>query len=98
MVLDFSDPLSSLAMAAASPNTLPNPHDPNQPFVTLSTTNVIKLHFQNYLDWKLQIKAILNCQNLIGYVDGTFSQPTAIVSVINVAQPNPEFSSWFRQD
>ena len=58
MVSDF-DPLSnqipapfsvSMAATSSSPNTLPNRHDPNQPYVTLSTSNVIKLHSKNYLD------------------------------------------------
>ena len=85
-------------MAVASfPHILPNPNDPNQPFLTLSISNVIKLHSKNYLDWKLQIKAILNGHDLMGYIDGSCPQPAAMILENNTEKSNPAFTAWFRQ-
>ena len=65
---------------------------------TLSISNVIKLYSKNYLDWKLQIKVILNGHDLMGYIDGSCPQPAVMISENNTEKSNPAFTAWFRQD
>lgn len=85
-------------MAASNTYNIPNPQDPNIPFVAITINNAIKLTSKNYLSWKLQLKSILIGHNLIGHINGKTPQPPTTITVNNTVKNNPDHHTWFRQD
>ncbi|XP_019173816.1 PREDICTED: uncharacterized protein LOC109169389 [Ipomoea nil] len=79
-----------------SPNTLTSAHH----FVSL------KLTHRNYLYWRTQVIPFLRGQGLLGFVDGTRSQPSPFLEVpagsnssdnISTTE-NPAYAAWVQQD
>lgn len=65
------------------------------PFSTLIHMITIKLTSTNYLLWKTQITSVFECQDLLGFIDGSNEAPPPTIADTNgVQQPNPDYSSW----
>ncbi|WVZ08380.1 hypothetical protein V8G54_021726 [Vigna mungo] len=88
-------------MAAESNFTFPNPHEPTKPFSIVPLSGVVKLTQSNYLNWQLQIEAILDGLDLYKFLDGSHPAPAAFINNTDtppVSQANPAYLSWKRQD
>ncbi|VFQ62882.1 unnamed protein product [Cuscuta campestris] len=57
----------------------------------------IKLTKSNYLVWRRQVQTTLVGLDLLGYVDGTLKMPPPFLDAAH-KQPNPAYTSWYRQD
>ncbi|KAH7685413.1 Retrotransposon Copia-like N-terminal protein [Dioscorea alata] len=79
-------------------HTIPNDLDPHTPFIIVTLSNVIKLTSQNYLSWKLQIKATLEGYSLFHYLDGSFPAPPSTIVTDIVPTSNPAYLTWARRD
>ena len=74
-----------------------------QPFALLPLNTMvhmvtIKLTPTNYLLWHRQFVPLLESQDLMGYLDGSFSAPTTQVCAENDLVPNPAYKKWHTQD
>lgn len=67
-------------------------------FATLIHMLTIKLNSTNYLLWHNQVTSLLTCQDLLGYIDGTISQPSSLLVSDGKSFPNPAFESWNKTD
>ncbi|XP_011032772.1 PREDICTED: uncharacterized protein LOC105131470 [Populus euphratica] len=65
-------------------------------FNTIVHMITIKLSATNYLLWKSRLIPLLDYQNLLSFVDGSLSQPTA--SSENSSSTNPKFLEWKAKD
>jgi hypothetical protein len=65
-------------------------------FNTMVHMITIKLSATNYLRWKSQLIPLLDCRNLLSFVDGSLSQPTATIE--NSSSTNPKFLEWKAKD
>lgn len=72
---------------------------------SLSTTHhfiSIKLTYQNFLFWRTQLVPFLRGQNLLRFVDRSYSCPPFTLSAASGASSagvvNPNFSAWVQQD
>ena len=58
----------------------------------------IKLTPTNYLLWRRQFVPLLDSEDLMGYLDGSFSTHVAQVCAKNDLVPNPAYKKWHTQD
>ncbi|XP_010496781.1 PREDICTED: uncharacterized protein LOC104773814 [Camelina sativa] len=75
------------------------------PFPALNISNCVtlKLNQKNYISWKSQFESFLSGQNLLGFVNGSFSPPGAVIQVPHIGGQvttvqNPDYGEWFRAD
>ncbi|KAI4297577.1 hypothetical protein L6164_037462 [Bauhinia variegata] len=85
-------------MAAEFTTTISNMAEPNNPFVIVHFTNVLKLNPSNYIAWKTQIQATLIGYDLFKFIDGSHLAPASMVIVENQTTLNPAYTTWMRQD
>ncbi|WVY92541.1 hypothetical protein V8G54_031629 [Vigna mungo] len=78
-------------MATESHFTFPNPHEPTKPFSIVPLSGVVKLTQSNYLNWQLQIEAILDGLDLYKFLDGSHPAPAAFIN--NTATPPTKTSA-----
>ena len=62
--------------------------------VHTSTHFPTTLSQRNFAVWRTQIMSVLTSLGLLGYIDGTVSAPSQLLS----DKPNPAFIIWNRQD
>lgn len=62
----------------------------------------VKLIRDNYLLWKVQFMPYLQSQQLLRYVDGSYSCPAKIIEESTasgtIQTPNPAYQVWLQQD
>ena len=58
----------------------------------------VKLSSGNYIFWRAQVLPLLGSHYLLGYVDGTFPCPPALVDSVNGPVYNPAHRVWTGQD
>ncbi|KAJ9548879.1 hypothetical protein OSB04_021422 [Centaurea solstitialis] len=92
----FHHPFSAIN-SMDSHQTLPT-SDPNKPLVVVNVHSVQKLTPTTYLTWKSQIEALLRGYDLFRFVDGSHPPPSKTVTKADKTEPNPAYTSWFRQD
>ena len=88
-------------MASESSSFFSNPYEPSKPFASITLISVTKLLPTNYLNWKLQVEALLDGYDLLKYPDGSFPAPTKSITTTDtppVTTPNPAYQTWRRQD
>ncbi|KAI3453805.1 hypothetical protein Pfo_010468 [Paulownia fortunei] len=78
--------------------TIQNTQEPNNPLVTINTTNITKLTTTNYIIWSLQIRSLLEGYDLYGFLISSYPSPTPIVTANGNLAPNPAYTTWKRQD
>ncbi|XP_027357247.1 uncharacterized protein LOC113866631 [Abrus precatorius] len=66
--------------------------------LNIATTLPIKLSSNNYPTWYKQITLVLDANNLLVYVNGTFECPFAIIDIGATVIENPAFLQWKRKD
>ncbi|CAL1354541.1 unnamed protein product [Linum trigynum] len=76
---------SSPSIQSPSPQCLLIPSNPQL---------TVKLTPTNYLLWRAQIHPLLQCNRLIGHIDGTLPSPPLTVE----SQPNPAYATWYEND
>ena len=77
-------------MAETSTNQLP--------LNTMVHMVTIKLTPTNYLLWRRQFVPLLESQDLLGYLDGSFLAPAAQILRGTEQVPNPSYKKWHTQD
>uniref|UniRef100_A0A8I6YTD0 Retrotransposon Copia-like N-terminal domain-containing protein n=1 Tax=Hordeum vulgare subsp. vulgare TaxID=112509 RepID=A0A8I6YTD0_HORVV len=77
--------------AVFTPGSLPAPFQ----FGHLITT---KLSSDNYVFWRAQVLPLLGSYYLLGYVDGSYPCPPAVVDSVNGPVYNPAHRVWTGQD
>lgn len=83
---------------STTPTTIPSTTTPLI-LPNITTLVSIKLDADNYLLWKSQFEPILICNDLLGYVDGTFPCPPKLVHDSNGALVvNSAYSAWVKTD
>src|SRR4051812_29564157 len=88
-------------MASESSSFFSNPYEPSKPFACITLMSVTKLLPTNYLNWKLQVEALLDGYDLLKYPDGSFPAPTKSITTTTtplVTTPNPAYQTWRQQD
>ena len=67
-------------------------------FNTMVHLLTIKLSSSNFLLWRSQVMPLLQCQQLLGYVDGSIKPPSATIGSDDSATINPAFAKWQQTD
>ncbi|XP_019057485.1 PREDICTED: uncharacterized protein LOC109116472 [Tarenaya hassleriana] len=94
-----TDPNVAAPTDAAATDTV-RPYDPDNTassLININVTNVSKLSAANYITWSLQVRSLLQGYNLESFLDAN-STVSPTITVDNVINPNPAYTSWFRQD
>ncbi|KAI5416409.1 hypothetical protein KIW84_041467 [Lathyrus oleraceus] len=84
-------------MANDNTSLFSNPYDPSKPFSCITLTSVTKILPTNYLNWKLQVEALVYVYVLLKYPDGSFPAPSKMISTIAsplVMTLNPTYQTW----
>ncbi|KAE8701309.1 hypothetical protein F3Y22_tig00110548pilonHSYRG00747 [Hibiscus syriacus] len=68
------------------------------PLNTMVHMMTIKLTPTNYLLWRRQFIPLLESQDLMGYLDGSFSAPSSHIFQGTDLVPNPAYKKWHAQD
>nr|VVV77252.1 unnamed protein product [Nymphaea colorata] len=58
----------------------------------------VKLNRDNYLLWSSQLESVMESQELIQFIDGTFPAPSETIVKDGKSEVNPEFTVWKRSD
>uniref|UniRef100_A0A5K1E0W8 Retrotransposon Copia-like N-terminal domain-containing protein n=1 Tax=Nymphaea colorata TaxID=210225 RepID=A0A5K1E0W8_9MAGN len=58
----------------------------------------VKLNRDNYLLWISQLELVIESQELIQFIDGTFPAPSKTIVKDGKIEVNPEFAIWKRSD
>ncbi|KAF3775140.1 hypothetical protein EJ110_NYTH51202 [Nymphaea thermarum] len=58
----------------------------------------VKLNRDNYLLWSSQLESVMESQELIQFIDGTFPTPSETIVKDGKSEVNPEFTVWKRSD
>lgn len=84
--------------ATAERTAVYNSSDPHNSLLSVNMGNIPKLTNTNYLMWSKQIHALLEGHELHSFLVAPDAIPTATTETNGVAEPNPAFVSWRRQD
>ncbi|KAF5451983.1 hypothetical protein F2P56_027031 [Juglans regia] len=72
--------------------------NPTLPFTTMVHLLTIKLSSSNYLLWRNQVLPLLQCQNLLDYIDGSLAEPSATIVSGDSVSVNPKLAEWKQID
>ena len=67
-------------------------------FNTMVHITTIKLSATNFSLWKSQLIPLLQCQDCIGFIDGSLQQPSETITEDGTSTVNPEFLDWKLKD
>ncbi|KAH9621863.1 hypothetical protein KSS87_002120 [Heliosperma pusillum] len=82
-------------------NLIPNPTNPNAPFIDVNLSQCKELTPITYFNRKTQLSNILFGYDLLKFVDGTHTPPppaTITNETTKTTTPNPALHAWQRQD
>ncbi|XP_019181953.1 PREDICTED: uncharacterized protein LOC109177099 [Ipomoea nil] len=95
-------------MSSSSERTVTTISSPNNSTSLTSTHHFVslKLTHRNYLYWRTQVIPFLRGQGLLGFIDGTRSQPSPFLEIPAGDTPsggvstteNPAYATWVQQD
>ncbi|KAF3778927.1 hypothetical protein EJ110_NYTH42540 [Nymphaea thermarum] len=58
----------------------------------------VKLTRNNYLLWSSQLESVMESQELVHFIDGTFPPPLEVIIKDDKSEANPDFAIWKRSD
>jgi hypothetical protein len=84
----------------SSSNTVVNPLSSHNTLISINVAAQapLKLTSSNYLSWRAQFESLLVGYDLMGYLDGTLTCPSPILTENGPEKVNPSYSPWIRQD
>ncbi|KAF5472860.1 hypothetical protein F2P56_009531, partial [Juglans regia] len=72
--------------------------NPTLSFTIMVYLLTIKLSSSNYLLWRSQVLQLLQCQNLLGYIEGSLAEPFATIVFGDSVSTNPKLAEWKQID
>ncbi|GKV46780.1 hypothetical protein SLEP1_g53748 [Rubroshorea leprosula] len=73
---------------------------PSYPYPALNVANFVSLQLtsDNYLLWKTQMMALIESQELLGFINGEYEMPNPKVLSNEKEVPNPTYATWRRSN
>lgn len=76
-----------------------NVSDPKNTLISLNMSNITKLTPNNFITWRLQIRALHEAHEIRCFItDEDQTPPATITTATATNEPNPKFVAWTRQD
>ncbi|KFK27795.1 hypothetical protein AALP_AA8G430600 [Arabis alpina] len=66
--------------------------------ISVNMINVTKLSSTNYITWSAQIRSLLRGYDLLKYINSDAVIPPSTITKSGNEEPNPEYTTWQRQD